>query len=88
MQEIEIELTATHRIELVEFEKPISKIQMETSRSKCKDVLLEVIDQSGQAKGKPLSKFGPEVKGREICKLRFMMNDFSIQPVTITLRVK
>ncbi|TAJ14496.1 hypothetical protein DMA11_04810 [Marinilabiliaceae bacterium JC017] len=64
------------------------KIFFEVSRSDCRDVLLEVVDQQGRAKGKPLDKQLPEIKGVGVSVLRFMMNDFSTRPITITVSFK
>ena len=85
---IELSLSAKHRIEEVPLPEGIKQIDMSVSRSKCKDVLLEIVSDNGQAKGKPLEKWLPQVKQKGLSKLRFMMNDFSTQPIDISIRWK
>ena len=80
-----ISLSARYRNEEVAIPTGVKIIMLEVSRSKCKDVLLEVVDEKGQAKGKPLEKWLPQIKLKEVRALRFMMNDFSIQPIEIQI---
>lgn len=87
-QIINVHLNVTNRVEEVELAQSYSKIELEVSRSNCKDVLLELIDDDGNAKGKPLCKYGLEIKGKHVHKLRFTMNDFSTQPVTVSIKGK
>lgn len=87
-QVLNVNLNATNRVEEVELAQSYSKIELEVSRSNCKDVLLEVIDVDGNAKGKPLCKYESVIKGKNVCKLRFLMNDFSTQPVTVSIKGK
>ncbi len=63
-------------------------VTIEVSRSNCKDVLLEVVDEHGKSKGKPLEKWLPQIKAKNISGLRFMMNDFSTKPIEIKLTWK
>jgi len=85
---IVLSLSAKHRIEEVPLPEGIKHIDMSVSRSKCKDVLLEIVSDNGQAKGKPLEKWLPQIKQKGLSKLRFMMNDFSTQPIDISIRWK
>jgi len=82
---VTINLGAQHRIDEVELPEGVKEIAISVSRAKCKDVLLELINEQGQAKGKPLEKYLPQIKQKGIRRLRFMMNDFSIQPIEISL---
>nr|WP_321452800.1 hypothetical protein [uncultured Carboxylicivirga sp.] len=85
---MEFELNVQNRNKSVTLPDGTLKVKMEVSRSNCKDVLLEVVDVNGQAKGKPLEKWLPEIKSKSITRLRFMMNDFSTKPITIKLNYK
>lgn len=85
---ITIALSAKHRNEQVEIPSDTKMLLLEVSRAKCKDVLLEVFNDSGQAKGKPLEKWLPQIKQKGISALRFMMNDFSTQPIEIKITCK
>ena len=85
---MEFELNVQNRIKEVTLPAGTSKVQIAVSRSNCKDVLLEVIDQEGKAKGKPLEKWLPEIKSKSLSGLRFMMNDFSTKPIKITIDFK
>lgn len=80
------ELTVKHRIETVEVPSGIKQIQITVSRNDCMDVLLELVNMQGKAKGKPLQKHLPMIlTKKQTCKLRFMMNDFSTKPILISL---
>ncbi len=85
---MEIELNVQNRVQVVDLLVDSKKVSIKVSRADCKDVLLEVIDSDGKAKGKPLNKCLPEITAKSISKLRFMMNDFSTRPIKITLEVK
>jgi len=85
---VKINLSAKQRIDEFELPKGVKIINIVVSRSKCKDVLLELIDADGKAKGKPLDKYLPQIKQKNIKRLRFMMNDFSTQPIEIKLSWK
>ncbi|MBS2099446.1 hypothetical protein [Carboxylicivirga linearis] len=85
---MEFELNVQNRIKEVTLPDGTSKVKIGVSRSNCKDVLLEVIDQEGKAKGKPLEKWLPEIKSKSMKGLRFMMNDFSTKPIKITIDFK
>jgi len=85
---MEFELNVQNRNKEVTLPDSTSKVKIVVSRSNCKDVLLEVVDQEGKAKGKPLEKWLPEIKSKSIKGLRFMMNDFSTKPITIKLDSK
>lgn len=84
---MKIELNVQNRLMEVDLPNLTKKLKLEVSRAECKDVLLEVIDSKGKAKGKPLSKWLPEIKGQSIARLRFMMNDHSTKPITINVDV-
>ncbi|MBS2212357.1 hypothetical protein KEM09_13155 [Carboxylicivirga mesophila] len=81
-------LSATNRNEYVELTTVVKLVKIEVSRQNCKDVLLEVVDEQGQSKGKPLEKWLPQIKAKNIAGLRFMMNDFSTKPIEIKLTWK
>lgn len=81
-------LSATNRNEYVELTTVVKLVTIEVSRQNCKDVLLEVVDEQGQSKGKPLEKWLPQIKAKNIAGLRFMMNDFSTKPIEIKLTWK
>ncbi|MBK3519180.1 hypothetical protein [Carboxylicivirga marina] len=83
-----VELSARHRIEQIDIPTGVKVISLVVSRAKCKDVLLELIDNRGNAKGKPLEKCLPQIKQQGVHVLRFMMNDFSIQPIDIEVSWK
>nr|WP_321411789.1 hypothetical protein [uncultured Carboxylicivirga sp.] len=85
---MEFELNVQNRNREVTLPDGTSKVKIEVSRSSCKDILLEVIDTDGQAKGKPLEKWLPEVKIKSMNGFRFMMNDFSTKPIVIKLDFK
>ncbi|WP_430816136.1 hypothetical protein [Carboxylicivirga sp. RSCT41] len=85
---ITVHLTAKSRVEQVDIPSGTKRLLLEVSRAKCKDVLLEVVDDSGQAKGKPLEKWLPHIKQKGVSALRFMMNDFSTQPIKIQITCK
>lgn len=85
---MEFELNVQNRNKEVTLPDGTSKMKIGVSQSNCKDVLLEVIDQEGKAKGKPLEKWLPEIKSNSKSGLRFMMNDFSTKPIKITLDFK
>ncbi|MCT4591741.1 MAG: hypothetical protein N4A71_28230 [Carboxylicivirga sp.] len=85
---VQVKLSAKHRNEQVELPEELKIISIEVSRVKCKDVLLEVIDGQGNSKGKPLEKWLPQIKQKGIRSLRFMMNDFSTQPIEINVSWK
>jgi len=82
---MKIELNVQNRVQEVNLPCIIKKLKLEVSRAECMDVLLEVIDIEGRAKGKPLSKWLPEIKDQSIARLRFMMNNYSTRPITIIL---
>ncbi len=82
---MEIDLNIQNRVKEVTFSEIVKKLKIEVSRDNCKDVLLEVIDAEGKAKGKPLQKWLPEIKQKGIARLRFMMNDFSTKPIKIKI---
>ncbi len=81
-------LSAKSRSEYIEIVSGAKLVAIEVSRSNCKDVLLEVVDEQGQSKGKPLEKWLPQIKAKNIAGLRFMMNDFSTKPIEIKLTWK
>ncbi|MBR8537728.1 hypothetical protein KDU71_19310 [Carboxylicivirga sediminis] len=81
-------LSAKNRNEYVELTTGVKLVTIEVSRQNCKDVLLEVVDEQGQSKGKPLEKWLPQIKAKNIAGLRFMMNDFSTKPIEIKLTWK
>lgn len=81
-------LSAKKRNEYVELTTVVKLVTIEVSRQNCKDVLLEVVDEQGQSKGKPLEKWLPQIKAKNIAGLRFMMNDFSTKPIEIKLTWK
>lgn len=81
-------LSAKNRNEYVELTTVVKLVTIEVSRQNCKDVLLEVVDEQGQSKGKPLEKWLPQIKAKNIAGLRFMMNDFSTKPIEIKLTWK
>ncbi len=83
-----VSLSARHRNEQVDITAGTKSITLEVSRCQCKDVLLEVVDENGQAKGKPLEKWLPQIKQKGVSALRFMMNDFSTQPIEIQITWK
>ncbi|MCG8581636.1 MAG: hypothetical protein MI866_17050 [Bacteroidales bacterium] len=83
-----IYLSTKNRNEQVVIPSGTKVMMLEVSRAKCKDVLLEVVDDKGQAKGKPLEKWLPQIKQKGISALRFMMNDFSAQPIEIQITWK
>ena len=82
---MEIELNVQQRVKDVTFSEIVKKLKIGVSRDNCMDVLLEVIDIQGRAKGKPLQKWLPEIKQNGIAGLRFMMNDFSTKPIKIKI---
>jgi hypothetical protein len=82
---MEITLTNKQRQQTVDLPNKPKEIMISTSRSNCMDVLLEVFNESGQAKSKPLQKWLPVIKTKEITSMRFTMNDFSNQPITIKI---
>ncbi len=82
---MEINLSVQNRVKEVTFSEIVNKVTIEVSRDNCKDVLLEVIDADGKAKGKPLQKWLPAIKQNGISGIRFMMNDFSTKPITIKI---
>ena len=62
------------------------KIKIKVSREKCNDVLVEVVDEAGNALSKPLHKIIPELKPKKaVAKMRFIMNNFSTSPIEIKL---
>lgn len=80
------ELTVKHRNETIEVSAEIKEIKITVSRDNCMDVLLELVDMQGKAKGKPLQKHLPLIQTKkQLLALRFMMNDFSTRPVSISL---
>ncbi len=81
-------LSAKSRNEYIELVSGAKLVTIEVSRSNCKDVLLEVVDEHGKSKGKPLEKWLPQIKAKNISGLRFMMNDFSTKPIEIKLTWK
>ncbi|WP_439183776.1 hypothetical protein [Carboxylicivirga taeanensis] len=83
-----VHLSAANRNAYLELEVPARWVSIEVSRHNCKDVLLEVVDENGQSKGKPLEKCVPQIKASNIKGLRFMMNDFSTKPIEIQLTWK
>ncbi len=83
-----VSLSAQKRNEYIELEGDIKEVNFVVSRPNCKDVLLEVVDVLGKAKGKPLEKCLPKIKYKSIKGLRFMMNDFSTKPIDITISWK
>ena len=84
-----INLTSQNRTSQATIPHGTKKITLTVSREKCSDVLLECVDLEGKAKGKPLNKYLPgfPTKGK-IAQLRFIMNDFSVKPIEITLIFK
>ncbi len=52
------------------------------------DVLTEVINSEGEARGKPLQKWLPQIPAKNIAQIRFTMNDFSSKPIKIKLEFK
>ncbi|MCU4162850.1 hypothetical protein [Carboxylicivirga caseinilyticus] len=85
---MEFELNVQNRNKEVTLPNGTTKVKIEVSRNSCKDVLLEVVDADGQAKGKPLEKWLPEVKSKSMSGIRFMMNDFSTKPIVIKLDIR
>ncbi|TRX70450.1 hypothetical protein [Carboxylicivirga sp. M1479] len=85
---ITVKLTAQNRTEELEIDQKVKLIELKVSRKQCKDVLLEVIDEQGNAKGKPLEKYLPCIKQKGVKGLRFMMNDFSTKPIEISISWK
>ncbi|GEM_PF-4862072 len=83
-----VRLTVQNRNEEMLLPEGVKQIELVLSRLKCKDVLLELVDESGTAKGKPLEKYLPVIKQKGIRKMRFIMNDFSTQPIEIQVRWK
>lgn len=83
-----VSLSVRNRIEEVSIPEEVKSISLNVSRAKCKDVLMEVVDEQGKAKGKPLEKWLPQIKQKGIRHLRFMMNDFSTQPIEIEISWK
>jgi len=84
-----VELNSKKRTELLEVPSSTKRIELKVSREKCNDVLLEVIDTAGRAKGKPLNKHLPLIQAKgKISSLRFMMNDFSTKPISVEIDFK
>ncbi len=85
---INIELNSKKRQEFVQIPEKTKRITIEVSREKCMDVLTEIIDEKGHAKGKPLQKWLPQIPGKNVSQIRFTMNDFSTRPIEIQLQIK
>lgn len=84
-----IEINAKSRTASVQIPDNTKTITFTVSREKCNDVLVEAVNKEGNAKGKPLNKYLPQFKTKgEVKELRFMMNDFSTKPITITIKTK
>jgi len=81
-------LTSKKRQETCNIPANTKKIKIETSREKCMDVLTEVINSEGEARGKPLQKWLPQIPAKNIAQIRFTMNDFSSKPIKIKLEFK
>lgn len=89
MKKTAIEINLKNRIKTVQLPEGISTIAIKVSREKCNDILLELVDKNGKAKGKPLNKYLPMIKKiNNIEQLRFMMNDFSTKPITVELEYR
>ena len=58
-------------------------ISLDVSRSDCREVLVEFVDLTGNAKSKPLNKCLTPIKMKGVLKLRFIMNDMSTRPIEI-----
>lgn len=84
METIVVNLSASNRNAEVDISEGIKKIKIEVSRENCKDILCEVVNSNGNAKGKPLNKWLPQIKS-PIKQIRFMMNNFSIKPIEIKI---
>ncbi len=82
---MEIFLNVQNRTAEAEMPESYKKISLKVSRLNCMDVLLEVVDSAGLAKGKPLQKCLPEIKNRNVAKLRFIMKNNSTRPITIKI---
>lgn len=85
---ISIQLNSKKRQELVHIPEKTKKITIKVSRDKCMDVLTEIINDKGHAKGKPLQKWLPQIQVKNVSQIRFTMNDFSTKPIEIELHSK
>ncbi|MCU4174813.1 hypothetical protein [Carboxylicivirga sp. N1Y90] len=83
-----INLDVQNRNAEIEVPQGVKWIKLSVSRPSCMDVLLEVVDINGLAKGKPLQKWLSEIKSKTVSKLRFMMNNNSTKPITISIDFK
>ena len=81
-----IELSKDIRLVEIELSLASKKIKLAATREKCNDVLVEMVDEDGMATSKPLHKILPEIKSKKpLIKIRFLMNDFSTKPITISV---
>lgn len=83
-----INLSKEKRFADIELPFATKKASIKVSRSKCNDILVEMVDVDGMATSKPLHKILPEIKSKkQLIKLRFIMNDFSTKPIAITIEL-
>ncbi len=78
-----INLTAQERNKGLKVSNGTNTINIEVLRSKCKDVLLELAGVITKQGDKPMQRYLPQIKVKDVKLLRFMMNDFSTKPIGI-----
>lgn len=84
-----VQLNAKNRVVHCELSIASKALEFEVSRKDCKDVLVEFVDELGNAQSKPLEKCLPSVKlKKEIVSIRFIMNEMSVKPIDVNIFYK